>query len=607
MFKIGTGYDVHKLVEERELIIGGVLIPFEKGLLGHSDADVLTHAIIDALLGAAGLGDIGRHFPDTSEKYKGISSMVLLKEVKRLLDEKGYEISNVDATIIAQKPKLAAYIKQIEENLTNCLNCDINIKAKTEEGLGFTGAAARKKEEFIPIEENKVRMYVCGPTVYNMIHLGNARPYVVFDAFRRYLMYKGYDVKFVQNYTDIDDKIIIKANEENITTKEFAERYIKEAQRDAAALNVMEPSHTPKATEEINGIIEIIKTLIEKGYAYATNGGVFFSTGEFKEYGKLSHKNMEELEAGARVEIDEFKKNPMDFILWKPKKEGEPAWASPWGEGRPGWHIECSAMVKAYLGDEIDIHAGGDDLVFPHHENEIAQSEAANGKQFTRYWMHNALVNVNGQKMSKSKGNFFTLREVAEKYSNDVVRFFFLSVHYRSPINFSDEIIQAAKNGYERILNCLTGLEYMSVKNETDNLSPAEESLMQEAAKYKKAFIMKMDDDFNTADAVSAIFELVSLANKNIKEESSKAAAKWLHDIITELTGVLGLKFKREEKTGIDTVEIERLIEERTLAKKAKDFKRADQIREDLLAQGIVLEDTRTGTRYTYKGTGEIC
>ena len=457
---------------------------------------------------------------------------------------------------------------------------------------------SRQKEEFIPIEENKVKMYVCGPTVYNFIHIGNARPFVTFDTIRRYLEHKGYDVTYVQNFTDIDDKIIQKAIEENVSAKEISERYIQEILVDAEGLNVKKPTFAPKVTEEIEPIIEMIQSLIQKGVAYEINGTVYFSTETSELYGKLSRKNIEDLEAGTRIDVDEEKKNPMDFVLWKPKKEGEPAWASPWGEGRPGWHIECSVMAKKYLGKTIDIHAGGEDLVFPHHENEIAQSEAANGKQFAKYWLHNAFLNVDNQKMSKSKGNFFTLRDVVQEFPYDVIRFFILSVHYRSPINFSRDILQAAENGLTRIKKCASNLAYMLEQAPTENISAAEKALLSESQKYAEDFDRRMDDDFNTADALAAIFELVTFTNKNVNENSSKEFVLELQKLLQTLSDILGISL--EQKKLVDTEEIEKLIEERQQAKKNKDFKRADQIRDDLAKKGILLEDTRSGVRYSF-------
>lgn len=455
----------------------------------------------------------------------------------------------------------------------------------------------RKKEEFVPIEDKKVRMYVCGPTVYNYIHIGNARPMIVFDTVRRYFEYKGYEVNYVSNFTDVDDKIIKKANEEGVDASVISERYIKEAQTDMNALNVKEATHHPKATEEINGMIDMIQTLIDKGHAYAVNGTVYFKTRSFPEYGKLSKKNIDDLQAGHReikVTGEEGKADPLDFVLWKPKKEGEPAWQSPWGEGRPGWHIECSVMSKKYLGDQIDIHAGGEDLIFPHHENEIAQSEAANGKEFSHYWMHNGFLNIDNVKMSKSLGNFFTVREISEKYDLQVLRFFMLSAHYRSPLNFSADLMAASKNGLDRILTAVDRLKHMDgVDGEmTENEVAAYAQVNEFVAKFEAA----MEDDFNTADAVSAIFELVKFANVNVTETSTKAFIQKVLNEITVLCDVLGIiTDKKEELLDAD---IEALIEERQNARKAKNFARADEIRTQLLEKGIVLEDTREGVKW---------
>ncbi len=458
----------------------------------------------------------------------------------------------------------------------------------------------RKKEEFVPLEENKVKMYVCGPTVYDYIHIGNARPYVIFDTIRRYLEYKGYDVNYVQNFTDVDDKIIKRSIEENVSAKEISDRYVKEAIKDAEGLNVEPATKNPRVTEEMPHIIEMIKTLIEKGFAYAVNGTVYFDTKSFDGYGKLSGKNIDELEAGARIEVDKEKKNPMDFVLWKPFKPGEPKWASPWGEGRPGWHIECSVMAKIYLGDTIDIHAGGEDLIFPHHENEIAQSEAANGKQFSKYWLHNGFINVDNEKMSKSKGNFFTLREIAKEIPYDVIRFFILNGHYRSPINFSRELMEAAGNGLDRIKNCVKDINFIMLNGKAGALTAKEEKLIKECVKFKNRFEESMDDDFNTADAVSAIFEFVKFANVNVRTESTKKFAEIILSKIIELCGILGIEPLKEE-TDLDTGKIENLIEKRQLAKKDKNWAEADRIRDELSSMGILIEDTRAGVRWSKK------
>jgi cysteinyl-tRNA synthetase len=455
----------------------------------------------------------------------------------------------------------------------------------------------RKKEEFVPIEDKKVRMYVCGPTVYNYIHIGNARPMIVFDTVRRYFEYKGYNVNYVSNFTDVDDKIIKKANEEGVDASVISERYIKEAQADMNALNVKEATHHPKATEEINGMIDMIQTLIDKGHAYAVNGTVYFKTRSFAEYGKLSKKNIDDLQAGHReikVTGEEGKADPLDFVLWKPKKEGEPAWQSPWGEGRPGWHIECSVMSKKYLGDQIDIHAGGEDLIFPHHENEIAQSEAANGKEFSHYWMHNGFLNIDNVKMSKSLGNFFTVREISEKYDLQVLRFFMLSAHYRSPLNFSADLMAASKNGLDRILTAIDRLK--DINGVDGEMTETENEAYKQVDEYVAKFEAAMEDDFNTADAISSIFELVKFANVNVTEASTKAFVQKVLNEITVLCDVLGIiTDKKEELLDAD---IEALIEERQAARKARNFARADEIRAQLLEKGIVLEDTREGVKW---------
>ena len=459
---------------------------------------------------------------------------------------------------------------------------------------------SKKKEEFVPIEPGKVKMYVCGPTVYNLIHIGNARPMIVFDTVRRYMEYKGYEVNYVSNFTDVDDKIIKKAIEEGVDANVISERYIEECKKDMAAMNVKPATTHPKATEEICGMLDMIQTLIEKGHAYAAaDGTVYFRTRSFKEYGKLSHKNLDDLQGGNRsllVSGEDQKEDALDFVLWKPKKEGEPYWESPWCNGRPGWHIECSVMSKKYLGEEIDIHAGGEDLVFPHHENEIAQSEAANGKNFAKYWMHNAFLNIDNKKMSKSLGNFFTVRDISEKYDLQVLRFFMLSAHYRSPLNFSADLMEAAKNGYERIVTSVDNLKFLLGNAQAECLTEAEEKLLAEAKGFVAKFDEAMDDDFNTADALSAIFELVKFVNTNASAENSKVYLTALKDMVVMLSDICGLIVdKKEEMLDAD---IEALIAERQAARKAKNFARADEIRDELLAKGIVLEDTREGVKW---------
>ena len=455
----------------------------------------------------------------------------------------------------------------------------------------------KKKEEFVPIEEGKVRMYVCGPTVYNYIHIGNARPMIVFDTVRRYFEHKGYEVNYVSNFTDVDDKIIKKAIEEGTDTDTISKRYIAECKKDMAGMNIKPATKHPLATEEIQGMIDMISTLIENGYAYNSNGTVYFRTRKFEGYGKLSKKNIDELEAGKRIAVEEQKEDPMDFVLWKPKKDGEPFWKSPWSEGRPGWHIECSVMSKKYLGDSIDIHAGGEDLIFPHHENEIAQSEAANGVQFAKYWMHNAFLNIDNKKMSKSAGNFFTVRDISEKVDLMVLRFFMLSAHYRNPVNFSEELVDAAKNGLDRITTAVDTLTHMLKKDGRDEkLTDDEAKLLEEYKAITTRFDEAMDDDFNTADAITAIFDMVKFANSNADENSSVAFLDALKNQIIEYMDILGIKVEKEEE--ILDADIEKLIEERQNARKEKNFARADEIRDLLAEKGIVLLDTREGVRW---------
>lgn len=459
---------------------------------------------------------------------------------------------------------------------------------------------SRQKEEFVPLEPGKVKMYVCGPTVYNFIHIGNARPMIVFDTVRRYFEYKGYEVNYVSNFTDVDDKIIKKAIEEGVDAETISQRYIEECKKDMAAMNVKPATTHPLATQEICGMLDMIQTLIDKGHAYAAEDGtVYYRTKSFPDYGKLSHKNLDDLQSGFReikVTGEEGKEDQNDFVLWKPKKEGEPFWESPWCQGRPGWHIECSVMSKKYLGEQIDIHAGGEDLIFPHHENEIAQSEAANGKKFATYWMHNAFLNIDNKKMSKSLGNFFTVREISEKYDLQVLRFFMLSAHYRSPLNFSAELMEASKNGLERILTCAGRLRDLEKKNNEGPLSEKEQAnlaaMKELAGKYEAA----MDDDFNTADAISALFEMVKLANTGAGESSSREFVSRLRQEIDILCGVLGILTEKKEEV-LDS-QIEEMIAARQQARKEKNFALADEIRGKLQEMGILLEDTREGVKW---------
>ena len=458
---------------------------------------------------------------------------------------------------------------------------------------------SKQKEEFVPLEEGKVKMYVCGPTVYNFIHIGNARPMIVFDTVRRYFEYKGYDVNYVSNFTDVDDKIIKRAIEEGVSSDEISKRYIAECKKDMDGMNIKPATKNPLATEEICGMVDMIQTLIDKGYAYEKNGTVYYRTRKFEEYGKLSHKNLDDLRSGERsllVTGEDEKEDPLDFVLWKPKKEGEPAWESPWSDGRPGWHIECSEMSKKYLGEQIDIHAGGEDLVFPHHENEIAQSEAANGKEFAKYWMHNAFLNIDNRKMSKSLGNFRTVREISQQYDLQILRFFMLSAHYRSPLNFSADLMEASKSGLERIVNAADNLKFLLGNAKSESMTQEEEGAFAKTAEYVQEFERAMDDDFNTADAIASVFDLVKYINTTADADKSKEFLQNLFDLLVKLTDVLGLIVdKKEEMLAED---IEKMIEERQAARKAKDFARADAIRDELLAKGIVLEDTREGVKW---------
>ncbi len=461
----------------------------------------------------------------------------------------------------------------------------------------------RRKEDFIPLEDNKVKMYVCGPTVYNLIHIGNARPMICFDTVRRYLEYKGYEVNFVSNFTDVDDKIIKKAMEEGVSAEEISTRYIEECKKDMQGMNIKPATTHPLATKEIDGMIDMIGTLIDKGYAYNVNGTVYYRTRKFEGYGKLSKKNIDDLEAGHRDEAhklkvsgEDEKEDPLDFVLWKPKKEGEPSWHSAWSDGRPGWHIECSVMSKKYLADEIDIHAGGEDLIFPHHENEIAQSEAANGVPFAKYWMHNAFLNINNKKMSKSEGNFFTVRDISQEYDLQVLRFFMLSAHYRNPINFSRELMESAKNGLDRMITSVSNLKHLLQSAKESAITEEEQQKLDETNIFRDKFEQAMDDDFNTADAISAVFELVKYANSNSSSDNTKEYIEHLLKRIITLTDILGLIVEKKEEI-LDS-DIEALILQRQQARKEKNFARADEIRQELLSKNIVLEDTREGVRW---------
>ncbi len=458
----------------------------------------------------------------------------------------------------------------------------------------------RKKEELVPVEKGVIRMYSCGPTVYNYFHIGNARPFIIFDTLRRYLEYSGFKVYFAQNFTDIDDKMINKANELGITVKELADQYIAEYFKDADGLGIKRATFHPRATDNIDAIIEIVKELEDNGYAYNVDGDVYFAAKKFKEYGKLSHQPLEDLESGARININEDKRDPMDFALWKKQKPGEPAWESPWGMGRPGWHIECSAMANKFLAKTIDIHSGGQDLIFPHHENEIAQSECAHGVTFANYWMHNGYINIDNKKMSKSLGNFFTVREIAEEFDYEVIRFFMLSAHYRSPINFSKDLMQSAKSALDRIYNCLGDMTFaMENAENSENISEKEITYKETVLALKEKYIAAMDDDLNTADAISVIFEIVSEANKNIigNTDFSKETISLTIDTIRELGGVLGLLAKDADSDTDD--EINAILKEREAARKEKNWAKSDELRDKLREMGIIVKDTPQGQQIT--------
>lgn len=454
----------------------------------------------------------------------------------------------------------------------------------------------QKKEEFVPIEEGKVRMYSCGPTVYNYFHIGNARPFIVFDVLRRFLEYIGYDVKFVQNFTDVDDKIINRSLEEGISAKEVADKYIAEYFKDADALGIRRADVHPRVSDHMPEIIDMIEQLIDRGLAYNIDGNVYYQVEHFHDYGKLSKQSIDDLKAGARIDVNDEKRSPLDFALWKKKKDGEPYWESPWGQGRPGWHIECSAMSRKHLGQTIDIHGGGQDLIFPHHENEIAQSEGSCGCTFANYWVHNGYININNEKMSKSKGNFFTVRDIAKHYDLEVVRMFMLMAHYRSPVNFSDELLNQAKNALERLYNAKSKMIFLLDHAKDDAPTDEQRAWIDHLNTYRQGFTDAMNDDLNTADAIAAIFELVRDANSTLDETSPKACVQAALDLFKELTGVIGLA-EKEEDTSLEA-EIEALIEKRQQARKNKDFALADQIRDDLLARGIILEDTREGVKW---------
>ena len=460
-----------------------------------------------------------------------------------------------------------------------------------------------KKEDFTPIEPGKVKLYVCGPTVYDFIHVGNARPIILFDVLRRYFEFRGYDVTFVQNFTDVDDKIIDRANKEGVDSLEISERFIEEYFTDARGLGVKPATHHPKVTEHIDGIVTAVQTLIDKGFAYELNGDVYYRTGAFPQYGKLSGQNLEELQAGARVDVQVEKESPLDFALWKSAKPGEPAWESPWGPGRPGWHIECSAMAKKYLGDTIDIHAGGEDLIFPHHENEIAQSVCANGAPFAKYWLHNGFITIDSKKMSKSEGNFFTLREISDKYPYEAIRFFILNGHYRMPMNFSEELIMAAENGLTRIKNCHRNLDYLEQRTKDREQGEKDARLVREAEAFRDDFIKVMDDDFNTADAVTAIYELVRFLNVNLNEDSALGVVKASKAVLAGLCDVLGISPDADDNALDKELppNIAALLEKRKEARLSKEWAESDRLRDELLALGVAVEDKREGQVWSYK------
>lgn len=466
-------------------------------------------------------------------------------------------------------------------------------------GIKIYNTMSRQKEEFKPLKDGQVNMYVCGPTVYNFFHIGNGRTFVTFDTIRRYFEYRGFEVNFVQNFTDIDDKMIKKANEENVTVKDIAERYIGEYYKDADGLNIKRATVNPRATEHMGEIISFVKELEDKGFAYEVDGDVYFERDKFDGYGKLSHQNLEELESGARVSVDERKKAPMDFALWKAAKSGEPYWESPWGNGRPGWHIECSTMASSILGDTIDIHGGGADLAFPHHENEVAQSEARSGKPFANYWMHSAMLNVNSQKMSKSLNNFFTVRDVLKDYDFEIVRFLILSGHYRNPLNFSQDLLEQSKAALERIYNSIGNLEHIIEVGADREMTEQENELLSKFNIHKDSYIAVMDDDFNTADGISAIFDLVREINTNISENNSRIFAAKALELIRELGNPLGL-LQKSTKINLEE-EIEKKIAQRQQARKEKNFALSDSIRDELKEKGIILEDTPQGVKWSYK------
>jgi cysteinyl-tRNA synthetase len=659
--RIGIGYDIHRLEKGRKLILGGVEIQYDKGLLGHSDGDGLLHAIADAMLGALALGDIGQHFPDTDPKYKDANSAQLLKHVAKLVHEKGWRVENVDANVIAQEPKLKPHIERMRANIAEVLGVSVDsvsVKARTHEKCDAVGRGeamsmqavvllARSghanvvdepeettvasheplcvyntlsgcKEEFEPIIPGKVGMYVCGITAYDSCHLGHARAALAFDVVYRYLKHRGYDVAFVRNYTDVDDKIINKSKETGETCKTISERYIQEYKEDMGALGVKTPKIEPKATEHIADMIATIEKLIARKHAYvAEDGSVYFAVRTFAGYGKLSGKKIEDLESGARVEVDEKKRDPLDFALWKASKPGEPEWDSPWGKGRPGWHIECSAMSSKYLGQPFDIHGGGRDLVFPHHENEIAQAEGAEDCQFVRYWLHNGFININAEKMSKSLGNITTIREMLKIYDPEVLRFFLIASHYRSPIDYTKKAMDESKVQLDRFYETAARVQKIHPGKGggvPDAETEEEKEIRSKLANFEARFEDAMNDDFNTAGAIGVVFDVVRSVNRYLDAigGAHTSFSGWvmlkftrMQHTLDEVMGIFGsdpseyinrMKEKGAAGAGVDAARVESLIVERKAARKNKDFKRADEIRDELTQMGVELKDNPDGT-----------
>ncbi len=636
--RIGIGTDLHRLVEGRKLILGGVEIPYNKGLLGHSDGDVVIHSIIDALLGSAGLGDIGEFFPDTDLKYKNIDSKKLLQEVVEIIKDKGFRVNNIDVIIHAESPKLKNYKLRMKETLSRIVEIEpdrVNIKAKTNEGLGVIGEGkaisatavvkvieggergrkiyntlTRRKEEFIPVEDKNVGIYLCGPTVYKPSHIGHTVGPVIFDTVKRWLEYRGYKVKLVINITDVDDKIIQEAKRLGKDMKTLAEEVTADYLRAMERLNVSPPDVLPKATEHIKDIQEFIQKLIDKGFAYVLDGDVYFDVQKFSEYGKLSGQTLDKQFAHSReLKSSDKKHHPADFALWKKSPDDEPGWDSPWGRGRPGWHIECSVMSMKHIGQTIDIHGGGMDLIFPHHENEIAQSEALTGKQFVKYWMHNGLTRVDTKKMSKSEGNIRLISDLLEEFSGEVIRFFILSTHYRRPIDFSDEQIRKVARGMQTFYRLFSRVKQITGKDVYRDSFDVDANLPEGMDKLADEFDSAMDDDFNTAEAIALLFKMSNLLNAFIEENklSSSSDEKLKRSLIAGMNiflskaHLLGLFEKPVEQTKQGQLTddlIALLIEIRADARKQKLFDFADKIRDRLSALGIKLKDTPQGTTW---------